>query len=316
MALCLADSLLLHEHYDGADARVRWYNWWNNGYNNAFRCDRDRHATTSVGLGGNICKSLEALETYPTRSGIPPRHDAGGEDAGNGSIMRMSPVPIRFHFDVALAEQVAAEQSLGTHPGGDAAACCRFLAFFIAHAIKRGLPGLRDATETPTQHFVNRCAEEFMASHAAEQTPAFERLRRLLRSAEDDASKEVCWNWRCARLPIAKALQNRYRDGEYNGYPINPAYMGSYCMDGLAMALWGVYHSSCFEEAILHTVNLLGDSDSTGAVAGQMAGALYGARGIESGADWTGIFDADDGGTRGASRGPSMCQCWLQNLRK
>ena len=31
MALCLADSLLVHHYYNGADARIRWYSWWNNG---------------------------------------------------------------------------------------------------------------------------------------------------------------------------------------------------------------------------------------------------------------------------------------------
>ena len=71
--------------------------------------------------------------------------------------------------------------------------------------------------------------------------------------------------------------------GSYNGYPVLPGYWGSYCLDGLAMALWGLYHSNSFEEAIIRVVNFLGDADSTGAVVGQMAGALYGYRGIKAG---------------------------------
>mmetsp|Transcript_30152 Transcript_30152/g.87838 ORF Transcript_30152/g.87838 Transcript_30152/m.87838 type:complete len:97 (+) Transcript_30152:1824-2114(+) len=45
---------------------------------------------------------------------------------------------------------------------------------------------------------------------------------------------------------------------------------------GLAMALWSVYHTSSFSEAVERCVNLLGDADSTGSMAGQMAGAIYG----------------------------------------
>lgn len=47
-------------------------------------------------------------------------------------------------------------------------------------------------------------------------------------------------------------------------------------MDGLAMALHAVYHSTSFSEAITRSVNFLGDADSVGAIAGQLAGAIYG----------------------------------------
>merc|ERR1719232_1799142 len=56
MGLCMADSLITLQAYDGSDIRVRFWNWWNNGYNNAFRNEPGR--TGSVGLGGNISKSL------------------------------------------------------------------------------------------------------------------------------------------------------------------------------------------------------------------------------------------------------------------
>jgi ADP-ribosyl-[dinitrogen reductase] hydrolase len=42
------------------------------------------------------------------------------------------------------------------------------------------------------------------------------------------------------------------------------------------MALNAVYRSHDFSSAITNCVNMLGDADSTGAVAGQIAGALYG----------------------------------------
>ena len=37
MGLCMADSLILKRGFDGGDMRVRFWCWWNRGYNNAFR---------------------------------------------------------------------------------------------------------------------------------------------------------------------------------------------------------------------------------------------------------------------------------------
>merc|ERR1719503_260932 len=51
-------------------------------------------------------------------------------------------------------------------------------------------------------------------------------------------------------------------------------------MDGLAMALWSVYHTKSFDEAVVKSVNLLGDADSHGSITGQIAGALYGWKSI------------------------------------
>lgn len=75
------------------------------------------------------------------------------------------------------------------------------------------------------------------------------------------------WNW---------------RDDNYRFSPSRsreqPGYIGSYCMDALAMALHCVYSTNSFPEAVLKIVNMRGDSDSTGAVCGQIAGALYGVK--------------------------------------
>ena len=41
-----------------------------------------------------------------------------------------------------------------------------------------------------------------------------------------------------------------------------PGYIGSYAMDGFAMALHCVYHTSSLPQAILKCANLRGDADS------------------------------------------------------
>lgn len=48
----------------------------------------------------------------------------------------------------------------------------------------------------------------------------------------------------------------------------------------LECALWAFYHSESFEEGALKAVNLGGDTDTIGAVYGQIAGAYYGAKEI------------------------------------
>eukprot|EP00667_Euglena_gracilis_P006083 EG_transcript_6131 len=331
MAACLADSLLVHRYYSGADARIRWHNWWGHGYNNAFRFDPLRSRRNSCGLGGNISKSIFSLNRYRGHEeNVPPYYEGLGEDAGNGSIMRLSPVPIMFHADPALAEEVAAQQSRGTHPGNDAAAACQFMTFFAICAMKDGRPSPADVQAT--QQLVDTIVKDFIATHNMEQNPGLQKLQRLLLAKEGPASKECCWNWRGERLPITLAMGNRRKEGLYNGYPVIPDYFGSYCLDGLAMALWGLYHSASFEEAVIKVVNLLGDADSTGAVAGQLAGAVYGYSGIRAGGGKAPMWkveskDADTGGqcTRPLAPGAvpegrpkfrSMGECWLHHLRR
>ncbi|ARO55093.1 hypothetical protein B2G69_13830 [Methylorubrum zatmanii] len=51
-------------------------------------------------------------------------------------------------------------------------------------------------------------------------------------------------------------------------------------LHSLEAALWCVGSSGSFSEAVLKAVNLGDDADTTGAIAGQLAGAFYGLSGI------------------------------------
>ena len=128
MGLALADSLLATGGFDGADARIRWHLWWARGYANAFKYDGDG-SKRSVGLGGNISRSLGALEPGERP---PPAYEAPREDAGNGSVMRLGAVPVRYFRDVQGLTRAATGSSHATHPGALAAECCQFLAAVCA----------------------------------------------------------------------------------------------------------------------------------------------------------------------------------------
>jgi ADP-ribosyl-[dinitrogen reductase] hydrolase len=54
----------------------------------------------------------------------------------------------------------------------------------------------------------------------------------------------------------------------------------------LEAAVWAFAGTASFEEAVLRAVNLGDDADTVGAVAGQIAGAVYGLGGVPE--RWTG----------------------------
>jgi ADP-ribosyl-[dinitrogen reductase] hydrolase len=289
MALCIADSLLKSGRFDGSDTRLRFWSWWFCGLNNAFRKDAERRRAVpgsygsegcgSVGLGGNISRSL-----YSMKPGLAPsaHYEASTPDAGNGSLMRLAPIALFHCTDEREAANDAAWSSLTTHPGPIASEACRFLAHLLVRAMRdyepqRPSPSADALPEASSaRDFLFAVADEYEA-HLGATRPrdsGVDEIRRLLRSSEADDGKERCWNWRAPRLRVAATLAAR--GSTYNGYPVSPGYFGSFCIDGLAMALHSVASTDSFERAIEHCVNLLGDADSTASIAGQIAGALYG----------------------------------------
>lgn len=265
MGLCIADSLLVHKTYEPSDIRVRFWSWWNRGYNNAFRFDDSR--SKSVGLGGNIAASLSAIHSnHP-----PARFNAPSTDAGNGSIMRLAALPLYFFKDIDLCIRVCAESSYTTHPGNIAADACAFLGYLIARALTRPMK-----KESP-QRFVDSVVASYLVRPEVALQPE---LMKLLNSVEAPTSLERCWNWRDPKGPyLEETIANRGED--YNGHPVNASYMGSYSMDGLAIALHSFYHTNSYLAAITKCVNFLGDADTTAAICGQMAGCFYGVDGID-----------------------------------
>merc|ERR1719157_373491 len=113
---------------------------------------------------------------------------------------------------------------------------------------------------------------------------------KWLSTGKPERATERCWEWRNECLDIASTL--RARGSSYNGYPVSAGYFGSCSMDGLAMAMWSVYHTTSFDEAVARSVNLLGDADSHGSITGQLAGAIYGYNSINRQfLEWLNLWD-------------------------
>merc|ERR1712032_655662 len=155
--------------------------------------------------------------------------------------------------------------SRSTHPGTIAADACAFFGFVLSKAIMR-------EGEMTAKEFLDRIVKEFLDA-GLPGASCCDELKLLLQS-DMPPGKEECWNWKSPKLKIENSFNARGR--RYNGYPCSLGYFGSYCIDGLAIALWGFYHTSTFEEAVVRCVNCFGDADTNAAICGQLAGAFYG----------------------------------------
>jgi ADP-ribosyl-[dinitrogen reductase] hydrolase len=275
MGLCMADSCIMRRKFDGSDMRVRFWCWWNRGYDNAFR--KDPRRSGSVGLGGNISKSLTSLTPYSGREKmVPPKYEAATEDAGNGSLMRFTPVALYYHAaELDEVYHYSRESSYTTHPGIIAAEACSLLGHLIVRALNRpaGELDVKAWLEAEVQIYLVRSGLTDEQGNVLRKGWGYDEMYWLC-TGQPARPTERCWAWKTDSLDIASTLRARGRS--YNGYPVSAGYFGSYSMDGLAMALWCVYHTTSFDEAVTRSVNLLGDADSHGSITGQLAGALYG----------------------------------------
>lgn len=107
MGLCMADSLLLNDyHFDPKHFRYLFNLWLKHGLNNGGR-------NHSIGLGGNISISMYEFDRNQT-----DYTETGDRfNNGNGSLMRLAPVPVAFSSNLKEGIKYSANQSLTTHNG-------------------------------------------------------------------------------------------------------------------------------------------------------------------------------------------------------
>ena len=258
MGLCLSDSLIENEgRFDPRDIMMRFILWQNYGYNNAFRFDKKRYNKHSVGLGGNISGSLTKYIQDKGKDNYTKYGDKN--TSGNGSIMRNAAIPICYFRDKKMALENAKNQSLITHQGHEAAGCCQLITFIIIKILKIKEQNSINKKEKQTQNLKDLLEdlEDFNCE--------YESVNFLAHSKQEGFDKNRNWNW--------KDINFKYSEDRAKK---QPGYIGSYCMDCLAMSLHVLYTTNNFKEAVLKGVNLCGDADSVGSVIGQIAGAFYG----------------------------------------
>ncbi|MFB2737742.1 ADP-ribosylglycohydrolase family protein [Umezakia ovalisporum] len=79
---------------------------------------------------------------------------------------------------------------------------------------------------------------------------------------------------------LEKPHFRRILSGEIANIPIEEINSGGYVIDTLESSLWCLLNTSSYPEAVLKAVNLGGDTDTTAAVTGGLAGIYYGVENI------------------------------------
>lgn len=123
MALCLATSLVERGEFDARDQMERYCRWADTGY------------LSSTGHCFDIGKTVaSALRRYQ-RDGNPYAGSTDPNTAGNGCIMRLAPVAMRFFPDLDMVERFAADSSRTTHGAAECIDACRLFARIICRAL-------------------------------------------------------------------------------------------------------------------------------------------------------------------------------------
>jgi ADP-ribosyl-[dinitrogen reductase] hydrolase len=229
MAIALADSIV-SVGWDLNDQTRRYLAWWRTGAYSVNGVCFDIGNTTRAAL----CRFEQ---TGDARTSGNPDERA----SGNGSIMRLAPVPIHFAhlFPERLDElaSYAVESSIPTHASPVCTSACAYLCVLLAGLINGSC---RAEATSPEWHTLKS-------------------LRRL--------------------QPLHPAI-SAIADGSFREKDAASIRGSGYVADCLEAALWAFSRASSFREAVLSAVNLGDDADTTGAVCGQLAGACWGESGI------------------------------------
>lgn len=230
MILCTVDSLLNHE-FDLDDLGRRFVRWM------------DEDLWTPHGdvfdMGGTTATALRRI------SKGTPAAQAGGqhEDSnGNGSLMRIIPVVLRFVGEPTESFAARLEQaSAVTHAHARSRMACVFYGLTIRHLL----------ASKSTAAAVSEARTEFAAHY--QHHPELPRFNHIL---EDDL----------VTLPEGEVVST------------------GYVLHTLHASLWCLLTTNSYSECVLRAVNLGGDTDTTGCVAGGLAGVAYGKSQISK--DW------------------------------
>lgn len=124
MALCLADSLIECGGFDAHDQMERYCRWHSEGYlSSNGRC---------FDIGNTVSSALRCYKVH----GNPYAGSTDAWSAGNGSLMRLAPIPLFCYQDIDVAESMAAESSKTTHSAPECIDACRLFARQIIRALE------------------------------------------------------------------------------------------------------------------------------------------------------------------------------------
>ncbi len=227
MALCLAESLIEKKKNNAADQMERYIRWRDYGHlSSNGRC---------FDIGNTIRQSLEEYEM----TGNPLSGSTGEYSAGNGSLMRLTPMAMFAAQDFTNGVNLCGESSRTTHGTRVCIDACRYFGGLLIGAF-HGLD------------------KDILLS------PLYRPLQSFWANGELHSKIE--------EIALGAFKVGKKHNGSIRGT--------GFVIDSLKAALWAFYHTDNFKEGALLVVNLGEDADTTGAIYGQIAGAVYGLEGI------------------------------------
>lgn len=122
MALCLAESLVALAGFDAVDQLRRYVHWYRKGHMSS--------NGTCFDIGNTVKAALHKFEA----EGGPYCGSTEPNTAGNGSLMRLTPIPMAFAHNPADAIEAAARSSRTTHGARVAVDACRYMTALIVGA--------------------------------------------------------------------------------------------------------------------------------------------------------------------------------------
>lgn len=123
MALCLATSLVEKQGFDAHDQMNRYVNWYEHGY------------LSSTGRCFDIGNTTRAALHRFQQTGDPFSGSTHPQAAGNGSLMRLAPVPLFYYPDREKMRHYSAESSRTTHSAAACLDACRLFADMLYLAL-------------------------------------------------------------------------------------------------------------------------------------------------------------------------------------
>jgi ADP-ribosylglycohydrolase len=124
MALCLAESLIERRGFDAGDQMQRYLAWWRDGH------------LSSTGLCFDIGNTVSGALARFERSGEPFSGSTDPRSAGNGSLMRLAPIPLAYRMSPELALRYAVDGSRTTHGARTCLDACRYYSALIIGALE------------------------------------------------------------------------------------------------------------------------------------------------------------------------------------
>ena len=123
IALCLAESLVETGGFEPRDQAERYLRWYKEGH------------FSSTGHCFDIGSTTRAALQRFGNSGEPFSGSDHPRSAGNGSIMRLAPVPMRYAGDMDAVIRYSGDSSRTTHAAAESVDACKLYGVMIAMAL-------------------------------------------------------------------------------------------------------------------------------------------------------------------------------------